>query len=191
MLDREPDLAGGRPFCDVVTVPRSCFSRLRFCRSKVASGVRLREKLDLLFNPWSDPEDACRLQESVGMLVAETLAGNILLEEIVARLVVEVLMSEVLLEEVGVVELEGSAGLGVVIQVFLPSILKPEVARLVGNLLLCGEAFLLNFLSRSFTELFSSTVLIGMTGDGPESFSLPELGRLRGLVTGGKGIFTR
>lgn len=161
----------------------------------MASGVRLREKLDMLFNPWSDPEEACRLKESVGMLVAEMLAGNILLEEfaeeIVARLVAEVLMSEVLLEEVGVVELEGSAGLGVIIQVFLPSILKPEVARLVGNLLLCGEAFLLNFLSRSFTELFSSTVLIGMTGDGPESFSLPELGRLRGLVTGGKGIFTR
>lgn len=156
----------------------------------------MREKLDLLFNPWSDPEEACRLQESVGMLVAETLAGNIFLleefaEEIVARLVAEVLMSEVLLEEVGVEELEGSAGLGVIIQVFLPSILKPEVARLVGNLLLCGEAFLLNFLSRSFTELFSSTVLIGMTGNGPESFSLPELGRLRGLVTGGKGIFTR
>lgn len=158
----------------------------------MASGVRLREKLDLLFNPWLDPEEACGLQESVGMLVAETLAENIfLLEEVVAKLVPEVLISEVLLEEVGVEELEGSVGLEVIIQVLLPSTLKPEVARLVGNLLLCGEAFLLNFLSRSFTELFSSAVLIGMTGDGPESFSLPVLGRLRGLVTGGKGIFTR
>ncbi len=100
-------------------------------------------------------------------------------------------MPEVLLEEVGVEEPEGSAGLGVVIQVLLPSILKPEGTRLVGSLLLCGVAFLFNFLSRSFTELLSSAVLTGMTGDGPENFSLPELGRLRGLVTGGKGIFTR
>lgn len=156
----------------------------------MASGVRLREKLDLLFNPWLDPEEDCGLQESVGMLFAETLTVNILLlEEVVAKLVAEVLISEVLLEEGGVEELEGSVGLEVIM--LLPSILKPEVARLVGNLLLCGEAVLLNFLSRSFTELFSSTVLIGMTGDGPESFSLPVLGRLRGLVTGGKGIFTR
>lgn len=152
----------------------------------------MREKLDSLFSPWPDPDEACGLQEFVGMFVAETLTGNINLledftEEVVAKLVVEVLLPEVLLEEVGVEEPEGSAGLRIVIQVLLPSVLKPEGARLVGSLLLCGVAFL----RWSFTELFSSAVLTGMTGDGPESFSLPELGRLRGLVTGGKGIFTR
>lgn len=162
----------------------------------MASGVKLREKLDSQFSPWPDPNEACGLEEFVGMFVAETLTGNIFLledftEEVVTKLVVEVLLPEVLLEEVGVEDPEGSAGLEVIIQVLLPSILKPEGARLVGNLLLCGVAFLLSFLSRSFTELFSSTVLTRMTGDGPESFSLPELGRLRGLVTGGKGIFTR
>ncbi len=153
----------------------------------MASGVKLREKLDVLLSPWPDPDEACGIQEFVEMVfLLEDFT-----EEFVAKLVVEVLLPEVLLEEVGVEEPEGSAGLGVVIQVLLPSILKPEGARLVGSLLLCGVAFLLNLLSRSFTELFSSTVLTGMTGDGPKSFSLPELGRLRGLVTGGKGIFTR
>lgn len=150
----------------------------------------MREKLDSLFSPWPDPDEACGLKELVGMFVAET--GSIFLledftEEVVAKLVVEVLLPEVLFEEVGAEEPKGSAGLEVIIQVLLPSILKPEGARLVGSLLLCGVAFL----HRSFTELLCSTVLTRMTGDGPESFSLPELGRLRGLVTGGKGIFTR
>lgn len=146
----------------------------------MASGVKLREKFDSLFNPWLDPEEAGGLEGSIGMLVAETLIGSLFLLEV---LVVEIGMPEVLLEE-----LVGPAGLEGKTHVFLPSILNPEVARLVGSLLLCGVAFLLNFLSRSFTELFSSVVVTRMTGDGPGSFSLLELGRLRGLVTGGKGI---
>lgn len=136
----------------------------------------MREKFDSLFSPWPDLDG---LQEFVGMFVAETLTGSIFLLEGFAdrKLVVEVLLPEVLFE-VGVEEPEGSAGLGVIIQALLPSILKLEVARLVGSLLLCGVAFLLNFLIRSFTELFSFTVLTGMIGDSPEGFSLPELERL-------------